>query len=39
MKPLRVAVMQPYFMPYPGYFRLLAAADVFVILEIGRAHV
>lgn len=44
MKPLRVAVMQPYFMPYPGYFRLLAAADVFVILDCvqfnrrGRVH-
>ena len=44
MKPLRVAVMQPYFMPYPGYFRLLAAADVFVVLDCvqfnrrGRVH-
>ena len=26
-----VAVMQPYFMPYAGYFRLFAAADVFVL--------
>lgn len=28
-----VAIMQPYFVPYAGYFRLLAAADVFVILD------
>ena len=44
MKRLRVAVMQPYFLPYPGYFRLLAAADCFVILDCvqfnrrGRVH-
>lgn len=24
-----VAVMQPYFFPYAGYFRLMAAADHF----------
>lgn len=36
--------MQPYFLPYPGYFRLLAAADCFVILDCvqfnrrGRVH-
>jgi hypothetical protein len=28
-----VAVMQPYFAPYAGYYRLLAAADVFVIFD------
>src|SRR5690242_1084459 len=28
-----VAVMQPYFMPYAGYFRLMAAADIFVIYD------
>jgi len=28
-----VAVMQPYFVPYAGYFRLFAAADVVVMLE------
>jgi hypothetical protein len=28
-----VAVMQPYFMPYAGYFRLFAAADVFVMFD------
>ncbi|WP_444430711.1 WbqC family protein [Rhodobacter capsulatus] len=39
-----VAVMQPYFFPYGGYYRLLAAADVFVILDCvqfprrGRVH-
>ncbi len=25
--------MQPYFFPYLGYFRLLAAADIFVLLD------
>ncbi len=30
---MRVAVMQPYFMPYAGYFRLFAAADVFVVYD------
>jgi hypothetical protein len=28
-----VAVMQPYFVPYAGYFRLFAAADVFVAFD------
>ncbi len=39
-----VAVMQPYFFPYAGYFRLLAAAETFVIFDDvqfprrGRVH-
>jgi len=39
-----VAVMQPYFFPYVGYFRLLAAAETFVIFDDvqfprrGRVH-
>ncbi len=28
-----VAIMQPYFVPYAGYFRLLLAADLFVIYD------
>lgn len=28
-----IAIMQPYFMPYAGYFRLMAGADVFVIYD------
>jgi hypothetical protein len=28
-----VAVMQPYFLPFPGYFRLFAAADEVVLLD------
>jgi hypothetical protein len=28
-----VAVMQPYFVPYAGYFRLFAAADIFVMFD------
>jgi WbqC-like protein family len=28
-----VAIMQPYFVPYAGYFRLLAAADLFVLYD------
>ena len=40
----RVAVMQPYFYPYAGYFRLCAAVDEFVIFDCvqfprrGRVH-
>lgn len=40
----RVAVMQPYFYPYAGYFRLLQQADVFVLFDCvqfirrGRIH-
>ncbi|MBN9531463.1 MAG: WbqC family protein [Alphaproteobacteria bacterium] len=29
----RVAIMQPYFFPYAGYYRLFAAADVFIVLD------
>lgn len=28
-----VAIMQPYFFPYIGYFQLMAAVDAFVILD------
>ena len=31
--PTRVAVMQPYFLPYAGYFRLFATTDVFVLYD------
>jgi hypothetical protein len=30
---LRVAIMQPYFFPYAGYFSLFAAVDLFVVLD------
>lgn len=30
---LTLAVMQPYFLPYIGYFQLMAAADAFVIYD------
>lgn len=30
---MRVAIMQPYFVPYAGYFRLFAAVDLFVIYD------
>lgn len=42
--PWRVAVMQPYFYPYAGYFRLFAAVDEFVVYDCvqfprrGRVH-
>lgn len=29
----RVAVMQPYFLPYLGYWQLIAAVDCFVLLD------
>ena len=28
-----MAIMQPYFIPYAGYFRLFAASDLFVIYD------
>src|SRR5580704_1381643 len=31
--PLTVAIMQPYFFPYAGYFRLFAASDLFVFYD------
>lgn len=30
---MTAAIMQPYFLPYIGYFQLVAAADVFVIYD------
>jgi hypothetical protein len=41
---MRVAVMQPYFYPYAGYFRLIAAVDLFLVFDCvqfprrGRVH-
>lgn len=40
----RVAVMQPYFFPYAGYYRLLAMVDEFIVFDCvqfprrGRVH-
>lgn len=33
MTPFTVAIMQPYYLPYAGYFRLFAASDLFVIYD------
>ncbi len=33
MSKLAVAIMQPYFVPYAGYFRLFAASDLFVVYD------
>ncbi|MFJ3058889.1 WbqC family protein [Herbaspirillum sp. NPDC087042] len=30
---MKIAVMQPYFLPYFGYFQLIEAADLFVIYD------
>lgn len=30
---MKLAIMQPYFLPYIGYFQLIAAVDVFVIYD------
>lgn len=30
---MKIAVMQPYYYPYAGYFRLFAAVDLFVFLD------
>lgn len=30
---MRIAIMQPYFLPYAGYFRLLCGVDAFVVYD------
>ena len=30
---MRVAIMQPYFLPYIGYYQLIAAVDLFVVYD------
>ena len=30
---MKVAIMQPYFLPYVGYFQLIAAVDLFVVYD------
>jgi WbqC-like protein family len=30
---MKVAIMQPYFLPYIGYFQLIAAVDLFVVYD------
>jgi len=30
---MRAAIMQPYFLPYIGYFQLIAAVDLFVVYD------
>lgn len=30
---MRAAIMQPYFLPYVGYFQLMASVDVFVVYD------
>ncbi|MCK4814823.1 WbqC family protein, partial [bacterium] len=30
---MKLAIMQPYFMPYIGYFQLINAVDKFVFLD------
>lgn len=30
---MKVAIMQPYFLPYIGYFQLIAAVDIFIVYD------
>lgn len=30
---MRIAIMQPYFFPYLGYFQLISAVDLFLVLD------
>lgn len=30
---MKVAIMQPYFLPYIGYYQLIAAVDIFVVYD------
>ena len=32
-KSMKLAVMQPYFLPYIGYFQLIAAVDTFIVYD------
>jgi hypothetical protein len=33
MGDMRISIMQPYFLPYAGYFRLMCGVDAFVVLD------
>jgi len=33
---MRISIMQPYFLPYAGYFRLMHGVDVFVVYDIAQ---
>ena len=33
MSPVKAAIMQPYFLPYIGYFQLIAAVDQFIVYD------
>ena len=30
---MKIAIMQPYFLPYIGYWQLIAAVDAFVVYD------
>lgn len=30
---MKIAIMQPYFFPYPGYFQLIGSVDLFVLYD------
>ena len=30
---MKLAIMQPYFLPYVGYFQLMAAVDLFIVYD------
>ena len=30
---MKLGIMQPYFFPYLGYFQLISAVDLFLILD------
>lgn len=33
---MRIAIMQPYFLPYAGYFRLMLGVDAFVVYDTAQ---
>jgi len=35
---MKLAIMQPYFFPYIGYWQLIYAADRFVNFQLSLAH-
>jgi hypothetical protein len=36
---MKLAIMQPYFFPYLGYWQLIHAVDRFVIYDVGLTEI
>ena len=36
---MKLGIMQPYFMPYIGYFQLIKAVDKYVVYDLSLIHI